>query len=267
MTLRSPLIKIMQDAALKAGRGLIRDFGELEHLQVSRKGTADFVTSADLRAEKRIIETLQKARPDYSILAEESGLTQGKDKQYKWIIDPLDGTNNFMRGIPHFCTSIALEQTVGDKREVVAGVIYAPVLNEWFMAEKDQGAFSENRRLEVSRKDSMQEAMLASYLKRTDADKERKDIASLTGSGANVRVFGSAALELAYVAAGKIDGFWHSNLQPWDLAAGALIIQEAKGVVKNIYGKRCDIYGGSVLASNSALHDALMRVIDTCYKE
>lgn len=267
--LNSANIKIMQEAAYKAGKGLARDFNELENLQVSRKGTHDFVTSADLRAEKRIIETLQKSRPDWGFLTEETGEIPGKDGSHRWIVDPLDGTNNFMHGLPHFCISIALEKRNNNKSEIIAGVIFSPILVELYVVEKGKGGFVEfgarTRKLHVSGRDKLEESVVGSYILRGKLEESKQNVEAAAATSANVRIMGSAALEMAYVAAGKMDAFWHHNLKPWDMAAGGLMVQEAKGVVQQLDGEPFDIYANNVLATNQGLHGTLSDLLKKHY--
>ena len=211
-------LNIMIKAAEKASKALIRDFGEVEKLQVSIKGPADFVSNADLKAEKIIIEELKKARPHYSIISEEDGSETNKDKMNTWIIDPIDGTTNFLHGIPHFATSIALKSN----NEIVTGLIYDPIKDEMFYAEKENGAFFNNQRIRVSKKKEIEACLFATggYLK-SEVD--------LT-----TRKSGSAALDIAYVAAGRYDGYFQNNLNLWDIAAGVIILKEAGGVINKI---------------------------------
>mgnify|MGYP003690247993 FL=1 len=211
-------LNIMIKAAEKASRALIRDFGEIEKLQVSIKGPNDFVSNADLKAEKIIIEELKKARPYYSIISEEEGSEANKDKNNTWIIDPIDGTTNFLHGIPHFATSIALKAG----NEIVSGLIYDPIKDEMFYAEKDNGAFFNNQRIRVSKKREVNTCLFAT-------GGNSKDETNLT-----VRKSGSAALDIAYVAAGRYDGFFQNNLNLWDIAAGIIMIKEAGGIINEI---------------------------------
>ena len=254
------------------GKGLARDFGEVENLQVSQKGPGDFVSSADHRAEKVIIRELQKVRPDWGFLVEESGEIEGKDKEYRWIVDPLDGTNNFLHGLPHFCTSIALEKKQPNgKGEIVAGVIFAPILQELYWAEKGEGAFGGGvdmmqRKLRVGGRARLQDCLVASYIHRTDPKRSEADKNALSAVGCNTRILGSAALELAYVAAGKIDAFWHRNLKPWDMAAGSLIVKEARGMATEIDGGSRYIEKNNILAANERIHELVSEKIRSIYR-
>ncbi|WP_321393182.1 inositol monophosphatase family protein [Emcibacter sp.] len=265
MALHSAIITVMQKAAEKAGRKLSRDFGEVEHLQVSRKGPADFVSAADTRAEKIIFEELSRARPDFGFLMEENGEIEGNDKSTRWIIDPLDGTTNFLHSIPHFCTSIALEQN----GEITAGLLYLPLTDETYWAEKGRGAYLGNRRLRVSSRKNMADSLLATGIPFKGRAGHAEFIASLETimpEVAGVRRFGSAALDLAYVAAGRYDGFWETELQPWDIAAGLLLVSEAGGQVTTFDGKKDVLDGKQILATNGALHGPVTRLLATARK-
>ncbi len=258
----STFVKKIQDAVLKAGRGLSRDFGELENLQVSKKGPADFVTSADLRSEQTLIEELLKICPKASILGEESGAIKGENENERFIIDPLDGTKNFMHGLPHFCISVAYEKTLpGGKKDLQAAVIFAPALNELYWAEKNVGAFCGNRRLQVSGRTSFDSSLIAGYFARGSEKEIQQNLACIKALGMHTRVMGSAAMELAYVAAGKLDGFWHSALKPWDMAAGVLLVREARGLVCDIGGGADMMEKNNIIATNQGIHDALVEEI------
>jgi len=260
MAIRSALMNVMIKAARKAARGLARDFGEVEHLQVSRKGPANFVTAADLKAEKILREELATARPGYGFLLEEGGEIEGSDKTHRWIVDPLDGTTNFLHGLPHFAISIGLERN----GELIAGVIYDPIKDELFSAEKGQGAFLNDRRLRVAARADLHESLLATgipFQGRPGHDQLRQELAVLTEKVAGIRRFGSAALDLAYVAAGRYDGFWERGLSPWDMAAGVVLVREAGGIVGGIDGKPLNIDGSSILASNEALFRPLSKYL------
>ena len=259
---RSALINVMARAAERTGRALIRDFGEAEQLQVSRKGPADFVSAADVKAERMVRQELQRARPDYSFLLEEGGRIEGADKQHVWIVDPLDGTTNFLHGLPHFCISIGLARD----NDVIAGVIYDPLKDELFWAEKNNGAYLNDRRLRVSARKHLDDTLLATgipfRLHEGQPVKEKfiEQLQSVMGRIAGVRRYGAAALDLAYVAAGRYDGYWENGLQPWDVAAGILIVREAGGFVTEIGGRRYELGAPDILAANDGLHEALVRL-------
>ncbi|MEI6985707.1 MAG: inositol monophosphatase family protein [Rhodospirillaceae bacterium] len=260
MAPRSATINVMVRAAEKAGRLLIRDFGEVEQLQVSRKGPADFVSTADLKAEKALRAELSRARPDFGFLMEEAGAFEGKDKSARWIVDPLDGTTNFLHGLPHWAVSIGLERD----GEIIAGVVYEPVRDEMFWAEKGQGAFLNAQRLRVSERRRMDDAVVATgmpFKGRGDHPPFLRQLAAVMDETAGVRRFGAAALDLAYVAAGRFDGFWESGLCPWDVAAGILLVSEAGGFVTEINGGRNPLNGPTILAANSHLHRPLSKLL------
>jgi myo-inositol-1(or 4)-monophosphatase len=253
MPTRSPVVNVMANAALKAARGLIRDFGEVEQLQVSVKGPGEFVSTADLRAERTLKAELSRARPGYCLLFEEGGATAGSDPHHRWIVDPLDGTTNFLHGIPHFAISIALEHD----GEVVAGLVYEPTRNEMFWAEKGAGAYLNDRRLRVSARRQLGEALIATgmpYLGHGDHPAYIATLARVMAATSGVRRLGAAALDLAYVAAGRFDGFWEFALSPWDIAAGLLLVREAGGFVSDLAGGQTMMSTGDVLAANSHLH-------------
>ena len=250
---RSAVINVMARAAVRAGRLLVRDFGEVEQLQVSMKGPADFVSAADRKAERALRDDLRKARPAFGLLMEESGATDGDDPDRRWIVDPLDGTTNFLHGIPHFAISIGLEQD-GD---LTAGVVYNPVSDELFWAEKGQGAFLNDRRLRVSGRRRLDEALIATgipFLGHGDAEAFEAELMALMPRIAGIRRFGAASLDLAYVAAGRFDAFWETGLKPWDVAAGIVLVREAGGFVSEIGGGHAPLTAGSILAANSHLH-------------
>ncbi len=255
----------MGGAALKAARGLIRDFGEVEQLQVSVKGPGDFVSTADLRAEKVLRTELSKARPGYGFLFEEGGGEAGSDPRHRWIVDPLDGTSNFLHGIPHFAISIALERD----GEIVAGVIYEPVRDEMFWAEKGAGAFLNDRRLRVSGRRQLSEALIGTgipFAAHGDHETYLATLAAVMPVTSGVRRHGAAALDLAYVAAGRLDGFWEVGLQPWDIAAGIRIVREAGGYIPDLAGGHRMIETGDVLAANDHLHLPLAQLLKKALK-
>jgi myo-inositol-1(or 4)-monophosphatase len=247
----SPTLTVMIAAARKAGRALARDFGELENLQASRKGPSDFVTAADLKAEKTLFEELSKARPGYGFLMEERGAVEGSDKTHRWIVDPLDGTSNLMHGLPHFAVSIGLER----EGLLVAGVVYNVVRDELFWAEKGQGAYMNDKRLRVSARADMRDALFASgapFHGHGDHALFLSEIARVLERSAGVRRWGAASLDLAYVAAGRFDGFWERGLSPWDIAAGAVLVREAGGFVNEIDGADF-MKTGAVIAANASI--------------
>ena len=260
MAVRSPILNVMGNAALKAARGLIRDFGEVEHLQVSVKGTGEFVSTADLKAERTLKAELKRARPGYAMLFEESGAEAGSDPRHRWIVDPLDGTTNFLHGIPHFAISIGLERD----GEIVAGVIYEPIRDEMYWAEKGAGAYVNDRRLRVSARRQLGEAVIGTGMPfgdRADQQAYMATLAAVMGATSGVRRMGSAALDLAYVAAGRYEGFWEFALSPWDIAAGLLLVREAGGYVSDMAGGHDMMSSGDVLAANSHLHLPLAALI------
>ncbi|HEX9769364.1 MAG TPA: inositol monophosphatase family protein [Kiloniellales bacterium] len=258
MVTRSPLLNVMIRAADRAARGLKRDFGEVENLQVSRKGPADFVSAADLKAERILRDELHKARPDYAFLMEESGASAGKPESDRcWIVDPLDGTTNFLHGLPHFAISIGL--TEGD--QVIAGVVYDPAKEELFYAEKGGGAYLNDRRMRVSGRGRLEDALLATgipFKGRGGEDRFAQELDQAMRHTAGVRRWGTASLDLAYVAAGRFDGFWERDLSPWDVAAGILLIREAGGYVTTIDGGPVRLDGCSFLAANDSIHGKLV---------
>jgi myo-inositol-1(or 4)-monophosphatase len=250
----------MTSAALKAARGLIRDFGEVEQLQVSIKGPGEFVSTADLKAERTLKNELTRARPGYGLLFEESGESAGSDSHHRWIVDPLDGTTNFLHGIPHFAISIALERDA----EIVAGVVYEPTRDEMFWAEKGAGAYLNDRRIRVSARRQLGEALIGTgipFYGRGDHPRYIATLAAVMGATSGVRRLGAAALDLAYVAAGRYDGFWETGLFPWDLAAGLLLVREAGGFVSDLAGGQTMMQSGDVLAANDRLHLPLAALI------
>ena len=236
-------LNIMIKASEKASKVLIRDFGELEKLQVSKKGPTDFVSNADIKAEKIIIEELKKARPNYSIISEENGIEKNKDKSNTWIIDPIDGTINFLHGIPHFAISIALQFN----NEIVSGLIFDPIKNELFYAEKNNGAFFINQRIRVSKKNNINECLFA-----IGKIKNEPDLI--------YRRSGCAALDMAYVASGRYDGYFQNNLNLWDIAAGIIIIKEAGGIINDI--DLSNIGNIKVLASSTEINTKFIEKID-----
>ena len=246
---------------MKASRSLIRDFGELENLQVSSKGPGDFVSSADKRTEKTIIEELQKAHPEYGIITEETGIINKSNIKNRWIIDPIDGTMNFLNGIPQFAISIAYEEN----NEIICGVIFNPISNEMFCAEKGNGAYLNNTRIRVSNKKKLKDALLvtggpngASKIK----NKIYSEYINVSNNVSNVRKFGSAALDMAYVACGRFDGYWQRELNYWDIAAGVIILREAGGFIDFFEDDLSYPLKKNVLASNSNIHQELKELIN-----
>ena len=267
MALRlSPHMTVMQNAAQRASKRLLRDFNEVEQLQVSIKGPGDFVSQADLRAEATLREELNKARPGYAFLMEESGASGGDNWTWRWVIDPLDGTSNFLHGIPHWAISIGLEHRLQDGTvETAAGMIYAPTVDEMFWAEKGTGAFVNERRLRVSGRRDMQQAMFATGIPFAAVDARNRlafarTLATLMPQVAGVRRFGAAALDLAWVAAGRYEGFWELGLKPWDIAAGLLIVREAGGFATDPDGGDPRA-SGNVVAGNAHLHATLREAV------
>jgi len=254
----SALLNVMIDAARKAARGLARDFGEVAELQVSKKGAGDFVTNADLKAEQTIFDLLNKARPGYSFHGEERGLIEGTDKTHVWIVDPLDGTTNFLHAIPHFAVNIALQR----EGEVVAGVTFNPITNDLFWVEKGKGAFlGAEKRLRVAARKHLDEAVLATgvpFIGKPGHGQFLKELHQISQKVTGVRRFGAASLDLAWVAAGRFDGYWERNLQPWDVAAGVLMVQESGGKVTTIEEHGNPVDGGSILACNQELHPLVL---------
>jgi myo-inositol-1(or 4)-monophosphatase len=257
---RSALINVMVRAATKAGRVLSRDFGEVENLQVSRKGPADFVSASDRRSEEIIRAELERARPGYGFLMEEAGESRGSDPQHRWIVDPLDGTTNFLHGIPLFAVSIALER----QGRLHAGLVYNPVSEELFTAERGAGAFLNDRRVRVAGRGHLAEAVVATgipHLGRGDPGRFIKELAGIMGAVAGIRRTGAASLDLAWVAAGRFDGFWEHGLSAWDVAAGTLLIREAGGFVSEPGGGDRMMESGSIVAGNETIHRQLCALL------
>jgi myo-inositol-1(or 4)-monophosphatase len=256
----SPALNVMVAAARKAGRALIRDFGELEQLQVSMKGPADFVSVADQRTERILVEELSRTRPGYGFLVEESGVIEGPDKTHRFIIDPLDGTTNFLHGIPQFAISIALER----EGQIVSGLVFNPVTDELFVAEKSHGAFLNERRLRIAARQHFRDSLFATgipFLGRTGHELFLKELAEVMAVSAGVRRCGAAALDLAWLAAGRFDGFWERGLKPWDMAAGILIVREAGGVVTDADGGAQMFEKGEIVCANEPLHPQLLKLL------
>ncbi len=263
----SGIIRVIEKAARKAGQRLRRDFGEVEHLQVSRKGPADFVSKADQNAERTIYDELRIARPDWGFLLEEAGEIPGDPTKPRWVVDPLDGTSNFLHGIPHFSISIAAQEPKLDGSgwgDVIAGIVYQPITDESFWAEKNRGAWLQDRRLRVSGRRHLDESLIATgipFAGHGDFAEWTKIFQAIGPQVAGIRRFGSAALDLAWVAAGRYEGFWESGLSPWDTAAGCLLVREAGGFVTDFQGRSVPVCDAQLLAGNDALHSRLHKVL------
>ncbi len=258
---RSALLNVMVQAAIKAGKSLSRDFGEVQNLQVSVKGPGDFVSQADMKAEKLVREELLKARPTYGFLGEEGEEIKGTDGAHRWIVDPLDGTTNFLHGIPQFAISIGLERN----DEIVAGVIFNPVTDELFTTEKGGGAFMNDRRIRVAARKVLSDSVIGCsipHLGRSNHGKSLVELRHVMGEVAGVRSFGAAALDLAYVASGRLDGFWQTGLNAWDMAAGILLIREAGGFVSDMAGGNDALNRGDIVAGNEYIKKALLDVVN-----
>ncbi len=263
----SALITVMLAAARKAGRSLARDFGEVEQLQVSLKGPANFVSAADTRAEEILFAELTRARPGYGFLMEERGAVEGADRTHRWIVDPLDGTTNCLHGIPHFAISIALER----EGDLVAGLIFNPANQETFTAERGKGAYlNDRRRLRVAARTELSAAVVATGIPhsgRPEHDLFLEELRAVMAASAGVRRMGAASLDLAWTAAGRFDGFWERNLRPWDLAAGIVILREAGGYVSDAEGKDGILTKGSIVAGNEAIQRHLLKLLKTADAE
>ncbi len=263
--IRSAIINVMTGAARKASRDLQRDFGEVENLQVSRKGPADFVSAADRKAEKTLHEELKKARPGYGFMLEEAGIIPGPDKTHTWIVDPLDGTTNFIHSIPLFAISIALQR----EGEIVAGIVYNPISDELFSAEKGKGAYLNDKRMRVAARQNLGESVLSCgipHMERGDTEVFARELNSVQSQVAGIRRTGSAALDLAWLAAGRFDGFWERGLQPWDIAAGILLVRESGGMVGDLDSRADVLTTGNILASNTDLFTPLERILRKAHK-
>ena len=260
MRLNSPQINLIIKTCMKASRSLIRDFGEIENLQVSTKGPGDFVTSADKRTEKILIEEIQKAHPEHGIITEETGIINKSNVEKKWIIDPIDGTMNFLNGIPQFAISIAYEE----KGEIICGVIFNPILNEMFVAEKGNGAYLNNSRIRVSNKKKIKDALLVTGGPKGNSKIKNKifsEYINVSNNVSNVRKFGSAALDMAYVACGRFDGYWQRELNYWDVAAGVIILKEAGGLINFFEDDKNNPLKKNIIACNSNIHNELYDLI------
>ena len=260
MRLNSPQINLITRACMKASRSLIRDFGELENLQVSSKAPGDFVSSADKRTEKVIIDELQKAHPEFGIITEETGIINKSNINNRWIIDPIDGTMNFLNGIPQFAISIAYEEN----QEVKCGVIFNPISNEMFLAEKGNGAFLNNSRIRVSSKKKIKDSIMVTGGPRFSSNIKEKifsEYINVSKKVSNVRKFGSAALDMAYVASGRFDGYWQRELNYWDIAAGIIIVQEAGGFINFFEQNKKETLKKNIIATNANIHEEFVDLI------
>jgi myo-inositol-1(or 4)-monophosphatase len=259
--MRSALLNVMVQAATKAGRSLAKDFGEVENLQVSVKGPADFVSNADKRAEEIVFNELQKARPTYSFLGEEGTEVKGTDGQHRWIVDPLDGTTNFLHGIPMFACAIALERN----NEIVASVIYNPAMEELFTAEKGGGAWlNDRKRLRVANRKHLADAVVVTGINsrgRALDVLQLKQMAQVVPAVSGIRRTGSASTDLAWLAAGRFDGYWEAGLAPWDVAPGALMVREAGGSISDYAGTTGSIWNGQVIAGNETIQGQLLKIV------
>ena len=260
MATRSPTINVMVRAVERAARDLKRDFGEVEHLQVSLKGPANFVTKADKRAEEMLHDDLTKARPGYGFIGEEGGAREGADKSHTWIVDPLDGTTNFLHGIPQFAISIGLAR----EGTVIAGAIYNPANDELYIAERGKGAFLNDQRLRVAGRRKLADCVIACglpHIGRGDHAQFRAEMMDIQDKVAGLRRFGAASLDLAFVAAGRLDGYWERNLSPWDIAAGQILVREAGGIVSGIEGHDNALTTGNVVCGNEFVHGELVKIL------
>ncbi len=251
---------VMVDAVRKAARGLRRDFGEVENLQVSRKGPGDFVSAADRKAEEVVRDALMKARPGYSLVLEENGIIEGTDKSHTWHVDPLDGTSNFLHGVPHFAVSVGLER----EGQIVAGVIFDPIKDELFVAERGKGAYLNNRRLRVSGRQDMADALVGygtPYLGRGSHPRLLRELGAVMAVAGGTRRMGSAALDMAYVACGRLDAYWERDLQTYDFAAGVILVREAGGYVTSADGAAEPLAPRSVACGNEGLHRELVAIL------
>jgi myo-inositol-1(or 4)-monophosphatase len=259
---RSPLMNVMVQAVTKAGRAMRRDFGEVEQLQVSVKGPSDFVSAADRRAEDILRTELARVRPDYGFLFEEGGAVEGRDPAHRFIVDPLDGTTNFLHGIPHFAVSVGLERM----GQIVAGVVYNPITEELYTAERGQGAFLNERRLRVGARRQMGDCVIGCgvpHRGRGDHALFRRELERVQGQVAGIRRFGAASLDLAWVASGRLDGFWERDLAAWDMAAGVLLVREAGGYVSDLNGREDMLTRGHVVCGNEVVQRALYDLVRT----
>jgi len=258
--IRSPLMTVMVAAVRKAGRSLVRDFGEVENLQVSLKGPANFVSNADRKAERILQDELSKARPSFGFIMEEGGEVEGTDESHRWIIDPLDGTTNFLHGIPLFCVSVGLARD----GVPVAGVIFNPITDELFIAEKGAGAFMNDRRIRVAARRTLADSVICCglpHMGRGDFAQFNREYAAIAPKVSGMRRTGSAAIDLAWVAAGRFDGFWERGLSSWDIAAGIVIIREAGGYVSDLDDADKMLAKGDIIAGNETIRKDLLGVL------
>jgi len=262
----SAAMNVMMAAARKAARPLVRDFGELENLQISQKAPGDFVTHADKRTETILIEELSKARPGYGFLGEEGGTIEGKDKSHRYIIDPIDGTSNFMHGIPHFAISIALERD----GQLVAGLVYNPVTDEMFHAEKGSGGFLNDKRLRVAARKDLSSCLFATGLpfqSRPGQARALAETGAIMAVTSGIRRFGSAALDMAWTAAGRVDGFWERGINLYDVAAGIVLVREAGGIVSDFQGRTDGLKGDEIVCANEHMHPQLLKILKAAAKD
>ena len=258
--LHSALINVMVKAARRAGRSLKRDLGEIEILQGSLKGPANFVSLADKRAEQMLLEDLTKARPGYGFIGEEGGTHEGQDKTHTWIVDPLDGTTNFLHGIPQFAISIGLQR----EDTIIAGVIYNPANDELYIAERGKGAFLNDQRLRVAGRRLLADSVIGCglpHMGRGDLELSRVEMSAIQAKVAGLRRFGAASLDMAFVAAGRLDGYWERNLQSWDMAAGQILVREAGGTVSGFEGNDDALKTGNVICGNEFIHAELVKIL------
>jgi myo-inositol-1(or 4)-monophosphatase len=256
----STYLQAMTSAALDAGAGLMKDFGELASLIVERKGVSDFFSAADLKAEETVRRHLEKAAPTFGFLGEEGGLIEGTDPSHIWVVDPLDGTTNFLTGAPIWAVNIALARD----GQVIAGVTYVPAMNEMFRAETGQGAWLNDRRLKVSSRDRLEDAVLAvgiPFAAKPEHGRFRREMKNLTDRVAGIRRLGAGAVDLAWVAAGRYDGYWEQKVSAWDMAAGVILVTEAGGIVSDTLGNPLDLHNGTVLGCNPLIRDELLAAI------
>ncbi len=266
MARRSPLMNVLVSSVMKASRNLRRDFGEVEHLQVSAKGPSDFVTKSDRSTERALYDELSKARPDYGFLMEESGAFEGKREGVRFIIDPIDGTTNFVHAIPHFAISVAVEE----RGELTAGVVYNPISDELFWGEKGMGAYLNDTRIRVSGRNKLEQSVVATGIPhkgRGDHGLFRAELTGVMAAAAGVRRMGAASLDLAYVAAGRFDAYWEEGLSAWDMAAGIVLVREAGGYVSDLSGKSDMLNSGGIIAANDRLHAPFERLIKRTRRE